>query len=264
MLKYSINNGLSYQNNNTFNNIAAGEYKVTVKDANGCIQHSNLTIQQPEPLTVTTNFTPISCYGGKTTITVSAAGGNGSYQYALGGNNYQTNHTFENIGPGEYSIYVKDANECIQSKMVTITAPELIKISTSFTSIQCNGDRTTLLVTASGGTGNFTYSINGGNSYQNSNEFGNLLAGTYQVYVKDQNNCTQQKQVVIEQPTKLEFTATSTPITCFGDKSVLTVITSGGTAPFSYSINSGSSYQNSNEFTNLSAGEYTVLSLIHI
>ena len=66
----------------------------------------------------------------------------------------------------------------------------------------CNGAATgSITVTASGGTSPYSYSSDGGKSYQSSNVFNGLKAQAYIVVVKDANNCVSNgQQVTISQP----------------------------------------------------------------
>ena len=56
----------------------------------------------------------------------------------------------------------------------------------------CPATTGSITVTATGGTDLFTYSIDGGTTYQQSPAFTGLPAGTYDIWVKDSNECTHQ------------------------------------------------------------------------
>ena len=81
-LQYSKDNGTTYQAANVFSNLAAGNYKVKVRDANGCTSTaSSITLVAPSPvsgsITAQTNAT---CSGLNTGIvTLSGNGGVGNY-----------------------------------------------------------------------------------------------------------------------------------------------------------------------------------------
>ena len=57
----------------------AGIYTVTVIDSNECTEMANVTITQPEVLTVTIDAETINCYGGTTTALANVNGGTAPY-----------------------------------------------------------------------------------------------------------------------------------------------------------------------------------------
>src|SRR6185436_19287802 len=145
-----------------------------------------------------------------------------------------------------------------------ITGPPPIVASIDISSdyngseISCNGASDgQITITASGGTGAFTYSINGGGSYQASNVFSGLPAGSYPVRVKDANNCIVGGTVTITAPPAIVASASNTPILCFGGTSTLTVSASGGTGTLTYQLNPGSITNGTGIYPGLFAGSYT-------
>ena len=109
------------------------------------------------------------------------------------------------------------------------------------------------------GTAPFQYSIDGGTNFQTNPFFGSLNGGTYDVVVIDVNQCSFEIQVEIETCT-LEFSvevedATSDDLT----NGSITVQATNGNAPFSYSINGGTTFQDDNIFTDLTPGDYDVV-----
>src|SRR5438132_12708688 len=83
------------------------------------------------------------CNGDLSTVTVSASGGVGPYDGT---------GTFSHAA-GSYSYTVTDHNGCIKTTSGTITEPSAVVASSSNTAIQCNGDNSTVTVSASGGVG---------------------------------------------------------------------------------------------------------------
>lgn len=134
-LTYSIN-GTTFVSNTTFTGLAAGNYTVTVKDANGCQQTFTTTITAPAPLTLTCATTQSNGTNG--TITVTGAGGNTPYLYSMNGTNYYSGSLFSGLGIGVYTVYIKDANGCISSMEVTINSNSLEEIGFQFVQIYPN------------------------------------------------------------------------------------------------------------------------------
>lgn len=112
--QYSINGGSSWQNNGSFT-VAAGSYTILTRDANNCTATRNITVTEPAILAASSANTDATCDGGNDgVILVSATGGNGSYQYSIDGNSYQTSGMF-NVAPGNYTVFVKDNLGCTTS-----------------------------------------------------------------------------------------------------------------------------------------------------
>ena len=96
------------------------------------------------------------------------------------------------MAAGSYTIVVKDGNGCSSTgQVVTITQPSAVTFSTSQANETCNGQSIgSITVTASGGSGSgYTYSDNNGSSFQSSNQFTGLAAGSYTIVVQDGNGC---------------------------------------------------------------------------
>ena len=53
-------------------------------------------------------------------ITVSSTGGNSPYMYSVDGTNFQSSGTFSNLAADDYTVVVKDANDCTDTEMATV------------------------------------------------------------------------------------------------------------------------------------------------
>lgn len=59
-------------------------------------------------------------------ITVSATGGSAAYMFSIDGTTFQSSGTFTDLGADDYTVIVKDGNECVDSDMATVEAvPEV-------------------------------------------------------------------------------------------------------------------------------------------
>jgi len=130
--------------------------------------------------------------------------------------------------------------------------------STNATTGQSNGSIT---ASATGGSG-FTFSLNNG-TFQSSGTFNNLAAGNYTITAKNSNNCTGSQTITVNATNVCAgvniivsaVAATATPCTTPADGTV--TVTASGSTNFTYSIN-GTTFQASNVFTGVAAGNYTV------
>lgn len=104
----------------TASNLVAGSYVVTVTDANGCTATANVTITQPQGMSVTTSSTPSACGINDGTASVSSSGGATPHTYLWLTNPVQTSPTATGLGGGQYTIIVTDANGCTQQQQVTV------------------------------------------------------------------------------------------------------------------------------------------------
>jgi hypothetical protein len=264
--QYSKDNGVTYQAAAIFNTLSSDAFQVVVKDANNCVTPSqSVTITQPTALSFTTSKTDESCNGGSTgSITVSALGGTSPYQYSKdNGVTYQGGSIFNSVGIGSYQLVVKDANNCIANvQSVTINQPSSITATVTKMDENCNGGSTgSITVVVTGGTSPYQFSKDNGVTYQTSNVFNSVATGSYQLVVKDTNNCTSTAQTVtINQPTSLSVTVTKTDEGCKGGNTgSITLTTTGGTSPYQYSKDNGTTFQTSSIFNGLTAGTYQVI-----
>src|SRR5690606_22797124 len=144
----------------TATGLIAGNYVVTVTDANGCTVSESFTIIQPIPLMVqSVSKTNVKCNGGTDgTATIVAMGGNAPYTY-LWSPSGGTNATATGLAAGTYSVLVTDATANTITETFVITEPGIITATVSNQSnVQCNGGNTgTATLTVTGGTAPFTY-----------------------------------------------------------------------------------------------------------
>lgn len=220
-LTYQLDGG-TFQSSPVFAGVLAGNHTIVVKDGNNCTNTLNYTLTQPSVLVVSSSVTTaIPCNGQNGTITVLASGGTAPYTGA---------GAFIRAA-GTWSFTVTDAGGASQTTTTTITQPSAILISQSSTTITINGGTSTTTVTASGGTGGLTYKLDAG-SFQGSNVFAGVLAGTHTITVKDANNCTNTLTYTLTQPSALIASSSAPSISCNGGSTNVTVSASGGTPPY--------------------------------
>ncbi len=202
-------------NSASASNLTAGNYSMTVTDANFCDHIVNINISEPPALTAFTSSSAASCGSSNGTATCTPSGGTPPYTYVwspVGGNA----STATSLPAGNYSVTVTDSNHCTQTANVAVNnsgAPTLTLQSS--TNILCHGDSTgSASVNISGGTPPFTYSWSpsGGNAASASN----LAAGNYLLTVNDGNNCISTINVTITEPDAIALNLLTTNVSCFG------------------------------------------------
>lgn len=256
---YAIGSG-SFSTTNTFSGLAAGNYTLHIKDANGCLKDTIITVTQPAVLAISNiQITEPVCNGDiNGFITITATGGTTSYSYAINTSTYVGSPTFSGLSAGTYTLHLKDANNCQVDSVVTMGQPTRIiptlqvKQSTCF---PLNDGR--VIVTASGGVPSYVYAVGAG-TYSSSNTFTPLAAGTYTFHIRDTRLCIKDTTITIIDSTVVNANYVIGNVKCFGDSTgVITVNTTSGKSPFTYAINTNP-YGTSSTFNKLTVGSYAI------
>ncbi|WP_217998271.1 T9SS type A sorting domain-containing protein [Flavihumibacter petaseus] len=263
--EYSINNGGAWSSNPQFTGLPFGTYNVLLRDAahTNCsitIQ-SNVQITQPAVIAAGINSTNVTCNGaGNGTITINnPTGGSGAYQYSItGGSSWFPGNQFTSVTPGIYSVWVRDAANptcfTVINNSVSISQPAALTASAAAPAIGCNGGMVNVTVSANGGTPGYSYKIDGGD-YTNSNIL-NAGAGAHTITVKDVNGCETSTSITVNEAPELTiYIVNQTPSGCQTATGSVTLIGSGGVAPYKYSF-IGGGYGTNNVFTGVAAGSY--------
>lgn len=261
--QYSLD-GTTYGNSALFSSLSANNYKIWVKDVNGCVKQSGIvTIVQPTVLVPgVVSTTHVKCFGGNDgEVGLSASGGTSPYEYSKNGSDFQTAATLTGLSAGvDQTFTIRDSKGCTKTVTATLTQPAAaFTISlTRKTDLTCFQDSTGRIeVSAAGGTTAYRFSLNN-TSFQTSGVFTTLAAGSYTVYGKDAQECAFTLSVTVNQPAVLQANVTVTDNLCFNDQTGKFIgAGSGGTTPYLYSRD-GTNYQSGAEFGRLSAGNYTL------
>ncbi len=219
----------------SFTALSPGNYQFRIVDVLGnvCIRDYSL------PVNVTvdaeaTDFADASCFGeanGQATLTV-LSGGDGSYEYSLDGvnwNPFTSPHRLTALPPnGTYTILVRDGDTDPCPDEVTVTINNAVPaITTTFdiTDATCNGSdgAITNIVPVGGNGAPYTYSLDGGLSYQAGNTFTDLLGGNYVLRVRDVMGCEQDIPVTVVSPGYVDFSYSKTDINCQRDPGSISI-----------------------------------------
>ncbi|OCB71456.1 gliding motility-associated C-terminal domain-containing protein [Flavobacterium glycines] len=277
---------VAYSAQSNFTNLTAGNYTVNVRDSKGCIASANVTLVIPTPISITasSNAAMVSCFGDKNatiTVTTSTGGQGSNYMYTLNTTSLtpatssgpQASQVFSGLGAGTYTVTVTDGYNCsATSAPIVISEPTKVNASLTVASTQSCLNQTTLTLSATGGTGTYTYSADAAfttvlGSFVSSVNF-QIPPGTYTYYVKDANGCISNvsNQIKIDPlpALKINVDIRNAVINCAGDNTgVIAATAEGGLGNYSYSLldGSGATIQGptaSGNFTGLFAGNYQI------
>lgn len=183
--------------------LTAGNYFVTVSDANQCIAALALNITQPLQSIQTTVSTvsDISCAGGEDgRLTLDVSGGMGPYVYAWsppGG----SAATLSGLAAGAYSVTVTDAAGC--TNVSGMALPDAIPVitQTHTISVLCHGEATgsIRIDTTFGGAPPYLYALNP-STFAPQPLFSKLPGGNFVLYTQDANGCVSADSFFINDP----------------------------------------------------------------
>ena len=237
------------------NDLAGGNYSVTVTDALGCTDELSFFLPAPDSLSATASATGLNCAGSNTgSASATATGGTPPYSYLW--SNSSTFQTIENLAPGWYSVTVTDVKGCQDTTGVLVQAPPVLSLSIAGATTVCPGDSTVLAAQASGGTPPYTYQWNtpGIPPADSSITVG---PGSYSLTVVDANGCSKTTSHIVSEDPPIEILSEVQPVTNPGQPNgaVEVQLTFGGTAPYQYQWSHGPTTAS---VDSLAAGEYSL------
>lgn len=187
---FSINGGTP-QSGNTFSALCAGNYALTLSDANGCISTFNANVSEPSALIAdTVALQQISCANacdGAINTTVSG----GTAPYALSWNNGSSSANLNGLCDGLYVLTIDDANGCSTVLSIDLLEPDPLVLNAVASDAFCGQNNGSIQANVvSGGTAPFVFSIVNPIAQSNTTgSFVSLSAATYTLVVNDQNSC---------------------------------------------------------------------------
>lgn len=237
-------------------NLPAGDYSLTVTDANDCTLSETVTIGEPPALELDIEVTDVTCAGADDgQLIINASGGNGaSYTIFVDGNEVVSNTISGLSGPDTLIVTVRDANFCETSDTAIINEPAAIELSLDVQNNPCAGDLLgAVMTTVSGGSMPYSFEWSTGASTE---DIMGLPAGTYSVTVTDIAGCTATAEATVAEPEPINITLNKTDIFCDdnGTGSITAVVT-GGTPAYTYEWSNG---ETTAAIDDLQPGQYTV------
>ncbi len=259
------------------NALLAGDYLVTVTDANGCTVAAPFTIADGAGLSMDFVITDNICFGGSdgaAALTVS----NGVSPYDIVWTDaFQTPvqinqasqgvETLTGLVTGTYNVATQDATGCAAATTITITQPAQPLVMTLVPQdLNCFENSDGEIAASQSGLSPYEYFLSdvfgvplasGANAGLYT--FQGLSTGIYFVDVIDANGCITTDAVELFQPEPLNAESTVTPISCYlgADGAITITQITGGTTPYAPVIWDDSNAQTGNTATSLSQGTIT-------
>lgn len=273
ILEYTLDGGVSWQENNVFLNLPAGAYGVGVRSIEGICP-----VFYPEPVELlgpdsprfieVATTDPTNCGLNDGSLTVYAEGGTGPYHYSIdNGITWQMSNMFNNLQPGIYQPIVKNLDgTCPTSYVLPITVnsltPPLITEYQFQSPSDCGTEDGIIQISAMGDEPTL-YSIDGGLSWQTSGEFFNLPEGSYQIVMQNANGTCLVSGETIELISPIVPAVSSVEIThpsdCLENNGEIAIQLLNSETEIQFSIDDGVSWDSEPVFHDLPAGNYPVL-----
>ena len=221
----------------TATNLSAGLHSVTIRDANNCITIVNFVITESQVLSAgDVDVNNVTCNGANNgSISFNIEGGSGgtyTYQWSNG----QTTVPAINLQAGDHTVTVTDSSGCQLDLSFTVSEPASLDLTISnIVQPSCGGSATGIAtVSVTGGTPTYQYAWDNGQTTATAT---NLTTGIHTVVVTDAGGCSDSTTVTIIAPGNLQLNVIAiTQPTCFGGANgTATALTTGGTAPYTYS-----------------------------
>lgn len=220
--------------------LCAGNYTITVADANGCDTTLAFTINEPPPLSATSSQTSVTCGSlCDGTVAVVVAGGTPSYTYVWTPEPATGQGTPSATGfcAGAVSVRITDANGCELIVPFTIADAVPIQISLQITPASCPDvcDGTAGVI-VTGGVAPYAYDWDPApGAGQGTASASGLCPQAYSLTISDAVGCDTTISFTITAPAAIAPNATRTDVTCAGgcDGSI-TLAPTGGTGLYTY------------------------------
>ncbi len=268
-------------------NLSAGTYVVELTDADNCLVTENLIIQEPDDIIIGFNITSaLNCFGDSDAVAeITISGGTPNFNINWGNGTVSGSfvgvgngpHIISGLNSGNYTIDLIDSNGCPESEVFTVNEPTLLEISSLvlINNPSCYGyDDGSVEISILGGTADYDLSWDSGTNSgslsglnMGPHIIGNLDVGNYEIIVTDNNSCTTNDFININEPDEISITVNPiSDVLCYGsDEGSFEINISGGTPNYNITWDNGTTSGNlinvgvgPHLIENLTAGDYQI------
>ena len=212
-----------------------------------CLSTICVNAQQPsrrtcndDELSFTVTHSDVLCDGAESTAMVNiiyGGGGNDNvfwFEWSTGG----ISQVIPIYSSGIYSVTVTDTyNNCTRTEIFEINQAPAVNVSLSKTDVTCYGQNDgTMTANVTGGLAPFSYNWS---TTMHTETISNLVPGTYSVTVTDENQCTARATASIVEPTRFLYSISPNHGICRGTETTITATATGGTQPYTYEWDDG-------------------------
>lgn len=232
-------------------NLAAGNYAVTIVDADGNTLTLNETVGAPQPIEIAGTVINPACSGAMNgSIDLEVSGGSGSLSYSWSNGSNSEDQSY--LQSGLYTVTVTDSSGCSVQKSFMLTNSSLISATATVKAATCAGNDGSIDVTPSGGVAPYSFYWN---TRATTEDLVNIGPGNYYVSITDALGCTTDKMYTVQRNSSLVISYIVSPVSCLGDNSGAIDLSVYGVAPINIQWQDGATTE---DRTGLSEGSYIV------
>ncbi len=239
-------------NTPTATNLVSGTYQLTISDAGNCVKDTMVFVDRESDIRLSAQTQDVSCFEGSSgAIDVTVQVGSAPYTFSWNGQNVPGGD-LQNIPTGNYQLQLQDQRNCIFDTLIFVDQPSRLFATVEIDNVACGGQATGAIdLTTGGGTGPYTFSWTNGPATADLNQ---LLSGTYNVAIRDDNNCPLDTSFFVPENPQMVATFTIDPADCFerADGAAFVAI-QNGVPPYSFNWSQGST---ENSLLNVLGGDY--------
>jgi hypothetical protein len=249
--------------------LAAGLYMVTITDANGCTETDEITLSQPDAISLAESSETITCRFPSVSVGVTTNQNNAQYEWSGPGGALPNQPTQQVSIPGTYQITLTNEFGCTATTQLQVLEDRqspLAEIGPNQIQVPCQQSALTLDATAGSSTGTpFEQSW-----YFRSDSLTNYLSSSPKITVQQpgwylfynlntDNGCVASDSVLVDWVLPVSASLSVDSISCFGaaDGVITVQQVAGGTAPYFYSIDN-QLFGATPVFQDLEPGAFTV------